>query len=398
MNSHDAATSRQAAPVHVHRGRGAVSSPAGRFEKQARMPIDDGWAGVSGSAAAEQAPAQLRTEVTEERSTRVISYNDSPDVPFDRSLNPYRGCEHGCTYCFARPGHAWLGMSPGLDFETRIRAKPDAPDCLVRELAARSYRCAPINLGSATDAYQPIEREMKLTRRVIEVLSACAHPFTIVTKSSLIERDLDLIVPMARRGLVSVYITITTLDSVLAASWEPRAAAPWRRLRTIRRLADAGVPVGVAVAPVVPFLNEPELESILPEAAEAGAGSAFYSVLRLPWELRDVFVDWLRASYPDRASRVLNRLSDMRKPGAGGARRLNDPRFHHRMRGEGGWAELLRLRFDLAARRLGLGRERVALRTDLFAPPLRRGTSSAPVASSPAGLTDRAADRQGSLF
>jgi DNA repair photolyase len=352
-------------------GRGAVSNPAGRFETLARESVDDGWYRENGE------PPALRTEVTEERARNILAFNDSPDLPFDRSLNPYRGCEHGCTYCFARPTHAWLGLSPGLDFETRLRAKVNAAERLRAELAAPAYRCAPVNIGSATDAYQPIERERRLTRAVLEVLSECSHPLTIVTKSSLVERDIDLLAPMARRGLAAVYVSVSTLDPALARAWEPRAAAPWRRLRTIRRLADAGIPVGVAVAPVVPFLNEPELERVLEQAAQAGASSAFYTILRLPWELREVFVDWLQSVYPDRAARIMNRLGDMR-----GERRLNDPRFFHRMTGQGGWAELVRLRFELATRKLGLNRERGSLRTDLFEPPARPGR--APRATPPA--------------
>lgn len=372
-------------------GRGAVSSPAGRFETLARESVDDGWYRENGE------PPALRTEVTEERARNILAFNDSPDLPFDRSLNPYRGCEHGCTYCFARPTHAWLGLSPGLDFETRLRAKVNAAERLRAELAAPAYRCAPVNIGSATDAYQPIERERRLTRAVLEVLSECSHPLTIVTKSSLVERDIDLLAPMARRGLAAVYVSVSTLDPALARAWEPRAAAPWRRLRTIRRLADAGIPVGVAVAPVVPFLNEPELERVLEQAAQAGASSAFYTILRLPWELREVFVDWLQSVYPDRAARIMNRLGDMRAGdgraggngtggksagGKSGERRLNDPRFFHRMTGQGGWAELVRLRFELATRKLGLNRERGSLRTDLFEPPARPGR--APRATPPA--------------
>jgi DNA repair photolyase len=354
-------------------GRGAVSNPAGRFDLSERSVVDDGWYREDG-----EAPA-LRTEVTEERAGRILSFNQSPDVPFDRSINPYRGCEHGCTYCFARPTHAYLGLSPGLDFETRLRAKVNAVERLRAELSAPGYRCAPVNIGAATDAYQPVERERRITRAIVEELAACSHPLTIVTKSSLVERDIDLLAAMARRDLAAVYVTITTLDPRLARAWEPRAAAPWRRLRTIRRLSDAGIPVGVSVAPLAPFLNEPELERVLEQAAEAGARSAFYSILRLPWELREVFTDWLRAEYPDRAERVLNRLRDMRagSSAAEGRGRLNDPRFFDRMKGKGGWAELVRLRFELAVRRLGLNRERRALRSDLFVPPPRSRDSQA---------------------
>jgi DNA repair photolyase len=352
-------------------GRGAVSNPIGRFEQAQRTPLDDSWWHEDGE------PPRLRTEVTDERARRILAFNQSPDVPFDRSINPYRGCEHGCTYCFARPTHAYLGLSPGLDFETRLRAKVNAAERLRAELCATGYRCAPIAIGTATDPYQPIERERKITRQILEELAACAHPFTIVTKSSLVERDIDLIAPMARKGLAGVYLTVTTLDARLARAWEPRAAAPWRRLRTIRRLSDAGIPVGVAVAPLAPFLNEPELEKVLEQAAQAGASSAFYTVLRLPWELREVFIDWLHTEYPDRAERVLNRLRDMRAEPETDERRLNDPRFFHRMKGKGGWAELIRLRFDLATRRLGLNGHRLQLRTDLFVPPARSAGSQA---------------------
>jgi len=366
-------------------GRGAVSSPAGRFEKLARETIDDGW------FQDDREPDLPRTEVTEERAGRILSFNDSPDVPFDRAINPYRGCEHGCTYCFARPTHAWLGLSPGLDFETRLRAKVNAAERLRAELAAPGYRCEPINIGSATDAYQPIERERRITRGILELLAECSHPLTIVTKSALVERDIDLLAPMAKRGLASVYVSLASLDPNLARAWEPRAAAPWRRLRTIRRLADAGIPVGVAVAPVVPFLNEPELESVLEQARDAGATSAFYTVLRLPHELREVFVDWLRSVHPDRAARIMNRLGDMRPAAAGRERRLNDPRFFHRMKGQGAWAELLRLRYDLAIRRLGLNRDRLVLRTDLFVPPERKRAGRA-------FAEPEAQQAQGSLF
>ena len=349
----------------VQRGRGAVTNPQGRFEREVRDPFDDGW------FAGEEAPPRARTVVTIERARSVISRNDSPDIPFSQSLNPYRGCEHGCIYCYARPNHSYLGLSPGIDFETKLFAKANAAERLRAELAAPSYRCEPIALGTATDAYQPIEREHRITRSVLEVLSGCSHPVTLVTKSSLVERDLDLLAPMARKGLATVHVTITTLDGELARLWEPRAAAPWRRLETIRRLAEAGIPVGVSVSPLVPFVNEPELEQILAEAHGAGASSAFYMILRLPWELREVFADWLQAHFPDRASRVLNRLREMRDPD--GAGRLNDPRFHSRMKGRGHWADLVRLRYELVVRKLGLNRQSQSLRTDLFVPPRADG-------------------------
>ena len=337
----------------------------------------------------------MRTEVSNEHARRILSRNQSPDVPFDRAINPYRGCEHGCIYCFARPTHAYLGLSPGLDFETRLRAKVNAAERLRAELSAPGYRCAPINIGAATDAYQPIEREYRITRQVLEELAACSHPLTIVTKSALVERDIDLLAPMARKRLAAVYVTITTLDARLARAWEPRAAAPWRRLRTIRRLSDAGIPVGVSVAPLAPFLNEPELEAILGQAADAGATSAFYTILRLPWELREVFGDWLASAYPDRARRVMNRLREMRGEAPDGPR-VNDPRFFSRMKGQGAWAELLRLRFQLAVRRLGLNRERVDLRSDLFVPPARGPVPAAGDSRRPARECEVPA--QGSLF
>ncbi|HQD83851.1 MAG TPA: PA0069 family radical SAM protein [Quisquiliibacterium sp.] len=343
------------------KGAGALSNPQGRFERDARTPFDDGW-GLDGGPGP-QAPISVAREV----ARSIISRNQSPDIPFDLSVNPYRGCEHGCIYCYARPNHAYVGLSPGLDFERRLFAKSNAAELLRQELAHAGYRCQPINIGSATDAYQPIERTWRLTRAVLEVLSACDHPLTIITKSALVERDVDLLAPMARRGLAAVYVTITTLDPALARIWEPRAAAPWRRLELVRRLSEAGIPVGVSIAPLVPFVNEHELEQIMTEARAAGASSAFYMMLRLPWELKDLFVDWLNVHFPDRARRVLARLGDLR--GGAGAHRLNDPRYHTRMKGQGKWAELLRMRFDVASRRLGYGQGRVALRTDLFRPP-----------------------------
>ncbi|GAA4416718.1 PA0069 family radical SAM protein [Quisquiliibacterium transsilvanicum] len=372
---------RPAAPV---RGRGAVGNPQARFDRYVREATDDGWFGPEGD------PPARDTRVDTEQARSVISRNTSPDIPFTLSLNPYRGCEHGCVYCYARPNHAHLGLSPGLDFETRLVAKVNAAQCLRAELAAPSYRCEALNLGTATDAYQPIEREWRITRAVLEVLAECAHPVALVTKSSLVERDLDLLAPMARRGLAAVYVSVTTLDPVLARRWEPRAAAPWRRLETIRRLSEAGVPVGVSVSPVVPFLNEPELERILGAAREAGASHAFYTVLRLPGEVRQVFTDWLRAVYPERAQRILGRLADMRDPS--GRARLNDARFHKRMKGEGHWADLLGLRFQLAARKLGFSRDRLQLRTDLFVAPRADG-QFALFPSDPAGMSppDRAA-------
>jgi len=269
-------------------------------------------------------------------------------VPFNVSLNPYRGCEHGCIYCFARPTHSYLGLSPGLDFESRIYAKINAAQVLRRELAHRSYRPEPIALGVVTDAYQPVERDLRITRQVLEVLHAHRHPLAMITKSSLIERDIDLLAPMAAAGRAIAAITITTLDPVLARALEPRAASPARRLRTIRTLVDAGIPVGVSVAPLIPFVTEPDLERVLQACAQAGATAASYIVLRLPWEVAPLFRAWLEAHYPDRAERVMNRIREMR----GGAD--YDANFAHRMKGHGLWADLLKQRFDRAVRQLGL--------------------------------------------
>jgi DNA repair photolyase len=309
--------------------------------------------------------APLATEVRHEQAGSMLAYNDSPDLPFDRSINPYRGCEHGCIYCYARPTHSYLGLSPGLDFETQLVAKANAAEVLRRELAAPNYRAAVVNLGSATDAYQPIERELRITRAVLEVLHEARHPVAVVTQSSLIERDLDLISAMARQGLAAAFISVTTLDHALSRSLEPRAASPLRRLRTIETLASAGVPVGVNVAPVIPFVNEPEMERILERAAGAGARAAFYTVLRLPWEVAPLFEQWLQAHFPQRGGRVMNRVRDMRHG------RHYESGFATRMKGSGVWAELIRQRFDQASARLGLGRGRgrFELRADLFCPP-----------------------------
>ncbi|MCL4746090.1 MAG: PA0069 family radical SAM protein [Burkholderiaceae bacterium] len=349
------------------RGRGATVNPQGRFESLRRTPEDDGWYGGDGE------PPALHTVVTFERARSIIVRNRSPDVPFDLSINPYRGCEHGCVYCCARPNHGYVGLSPGLDFETRLFAKADAAELLRRELAAPAYRCEPINLGSSTDAYQPIEREHRITREIVEVLERARHPVSVITKSALIERDLDLWASLARDRLVFAFVSITTLDPGLARLWEPRAAAPWRRLETIRRLSEVGVAVGVSVAPIAPFINEPELESVLAAARDAGARRAQYMVLRLPAELVEIFSAWLRAHFPDRADRVLNRLREMRAGKGEDVEGLNDPRFFSRMKGSGKWAELLAMRFDLAMRKLAMQRGRLELRTDLFAPPRSDG-------------------------
>jgi DNA repair photolyase len=344
------------APIVLHKGRGATGNMQGRFEVDQRQQFDDGWGEAQAGDDEELGRPSLRTEVFEEHAKTMLSRNASPDVPFNVSLNPYRGCEHGCIYCFARPTHSYLGLSPGLDFESRIYAKVNAAQVLRRELAHRSYRPEPIAVGVVTDAYQPVERDLHITRQVLEVLHAHRHPLAVITKSSLIERDIDLLAPLAAAGRAIAAITITTLDPVLARALEPRAATPSRRLRTIRTLVEAGIPVGVSVAPLIPFVTEPDLERVLEACAEAGATAASYIVLRLPWEVAPLFRAWLQAHYPDRAERVMNRIREMR----GGAD--YDSNFAHRMKGQGLWADLLKQRFDRAARQLGLvGRRHGAL-------------------------------------
>ncbi len=354
---------KQPAPSQatVQKGRGSAWQIAHRFERAEREVFDDGWGTLDQCAAQEHLAPQ--TEIIEERARSILSSNQSPDISFDRSINPYRGCEHGCIYCFARPTHSYLNLSPGLDFETKIIAKVNAVERLHAELSKPGYRPLSLVLGTATDAYQPVERRLGLTRGLIALLSECRHPFSLVTKSSGVERDLDLIAPHAARGLASVYVSITTLDPQLARLMEPRAAAPQRRLRTIMALAEAGVPVGVSVSPLIPFLNEPELERILEAAAEAGASSAFSIPLRLPWEVNPLFQEWLQRHYPERAARVMARLRDMR----GG--RDNDARFGTRMTGEGLWAQLMQQRLRKACERLGLGRERRVVDLSQFRPP-----------------------------
>ncbi|MBB5205383.1 DNA repair photolyase [Inhella inkyongensis] len=333
------------------KGRGAAAATPHRFVSVQRQTEDDGWPHDDGDPGDAQ-PFAPRTQVREETARRVLSRNDSPDIGFELSINPYRGCEHGCIYCYARPTHSYLNLSPGLDFETRLVAKTNAAEALRAELAAPSFKPGRLCLGAATDCYQPIERRLHITRAVIEVLAGCGHPFSIITKGAGIERDLDLLAPLAAQRRVGVYISLTTLDGELARTLEPRAAAPQRRLQIIERLSRAGIPVGVSVSPTIPFINEPELEQILAAARDAGARTAFSIPLRLPWELAELFQDWLQRHHPQRAERVLARVREMR----GGA--LNDARFGSRMRGEGVWADLLRQRFVKACARLGLGRER----------------------------------------
>lgn len=343
----------------VRTGRGAVSNPAGRFESTRSEAVDDGWGSLD-----EELPP-LQTIVQPEPARSIISRNSSPDISFDQSINPYRGCEHGCIYCYARPSHAYLNLSPGLDFETRLFYKQDAARLLEQELAAPSYRCTPITIGANTDPYQPIEREYGVTRSIIEVLAKYRHPFSIITKSAMIERDIDLMAPLAAERLVYALVSVTTLSNDLKRTLEPRTASPAARLRAIRRLSEAGIPVGVMVAPVIPVLTDAEVERILEAAAAAGAQSAGYVLLRLPYELKDLFREWLDQHEPLKAKHVLSRLHAMR----GG--RDNDPRWGHRQRGEGEYAELLARRFVAACARFGLNqRERFAHNLELFRPPV----------------------------
>jgi DNA repair photolyase len=348
------------------KGRGTIWAIEHRYSSRASESFDDGWGRLDQEAGEELVAPE--TTIIEERVKSVLSSNDSPDLSFDLSINPYRGCEHGCVYCFARPTHSYLNMSPGLDFETRIIAKINAAERLREAFTSRAYEATSLNVGSATDAYQPVERKLGITRAVIEVLAECSHPFSLVTKSSGVERDLDLIAPMAARGLVGVYVSVTSLDPALARILEPRAAAPHRRLKTIEALAKAGVPVGVSVSPMIPFINEPEIERILEAAAAAGATSAFGIVLRLPWEVNPIFQRWLDQHFPDRAARVMARVREMR----GG--RDYDARFGSRMSGEGAWAQMLAQRLAKAKARLGLDRERAALDLTQFRKPLPKST------------------------
>ncbi len=353
-----------AAPRHpvVHKGRGALSAPPGRFEVTTVEAVDDGWGSPEAPAPAPQ------TTVGVDRPRRIIAWNRSPDVPFDRSINPYRGCEHGCIYCFARPSHGYYGLSPGTDFETRLFYKAGAAERLEQELRHPGYEPAPITLGANTDPYQPIEREHGVTRSILAVLAAYRHPVSIITKGALVERDLDLLADLAADDAVSVMVSLTSLDAGLKRSLEPRAASPTRRLRTIERLAAAGIPVGTLIAPVIPALTDAELESLVGAAASAGARSAGYVLLRLPHEVEPLFTEWLQAHYPDRAERVLNHLR-----GAHGGS-CYDAAFGQRMRGSGPYADLLAQRFRVACRKAGIDPEhRIALSTDAFRRPQRPG-------------------------
>jgi DNA repair photolyase len=346
------------------KGRGAASYVRGRFEKTVAEAEDDGWGSVYAvdEGDTEAPPRKLRTEVTEERARSIVSRNQSPDLPFSQSVNPYRGCEHGCVYCFARPSHAYLDLSPGLDFETKLYAKTNAAEMLRKEFARKGYRCSPISLGINTDAYQPIERRYRITRQLLEVFAEHRHPVSLITKSALIQRDIDLLAPMAQQGLVTVYVSITSLDNALSSKLEPRAAAPHTRLKTVQALHEAGIPVGTMVAPIIPMITDREIEHILEAAYAYGARAAGYVLLRLPHELKDVWREWLALHYPERAAHVMSLVQQMR----GG--KDYDSAYGTRMRGEGPFADLIAMRFAKAYKRIGFGRLR-ALDCSHFIPP-----------------------------
>lgn len=347
--------------TRYRKGRGALSNPEGRFESFSREWVGDEW------STEPPVQARVRTSLLPDVSRKLISRNDSPDIPFDLSINPYRGCEHGCAYCFARPSHAYLGLSPGLDFETRLFYKRDAASLLREELSRPGYRPGVMTLAANTDAYQPVERRQAVTRSLLEVLAEFQHPVCIVTKSSLVLRDLDLLSRMAEKNLVRVYISLTTENSALSRRLEPRATAPAARLAALSKLSDAGVSTGVLVAPVIPGLTDPEIESLLEVAAAAGARSAGYVMLRLPHELKDLFAEWLNEHLPDRAGHVMSLLKSIH----GG--RVYDARFGHRMRGSGPYAKLVEQRYSLACRRLGLNQAVPELDCSQFRPPDARG-------------------------
>lgn len=349
-------------PGTPRKGRGAVSNPAGRFESRQAQGFDDGW-----ELEEEEAPA-LKTRLHLDPARSIISRNESPDLPFSQTVNPYRGCEHGCIYCYARPSHAYLNLSPGLDFETELFYKPNAAELLEAELRKPGYRCQTVQLGANTDPYQPVERELGITRSLLEVMRSFRQPVSITTKGVLIERDLDLLSEMARERLAAVAISITTLQPELKRSLEPRAASGAARLRVLRRLSEAGVPTMVSFSPVIPFVNDAELETVLAAAREAGAVRASYIPLRLPYEVKDLFREWLAVHLPLRAAHVMSLIQQMR----GG--RDNDPDFGTRMQGQGEYAAILRQRFELACRRLGLdGGERWVLDSSRFAVPPKAG-------------------------
>ncbi|CAH1648778.1 MULTISPECIES: PA0069 family radical SAM protein [unclassified Chelatococcus] len=346
----------QAIEGERRRGRGAVTNPAARYEPIQREDVDDGWGTI------DELPP-FKTEVGIEKARRIITRNNSPDISFDRSINPYRGCEHGCVYCFARPTHAYMGLSPGLDFESKLFAKPEAAVLLKRELAATGYQPQTLAIGTNTDPYQPIERQYGIMRNILEVLAETNHPVGIVTKSALVTRDIDILAPMAAKGLAKVAISVTTLDAKLARSMEPRAATPSKRLETIERLAAAGIPVTVLVAPIIPAINEAEIETILERTHAAGAREAGYVLLRLPLEIKDIVSDWLIANHPGKARHVLSLIRSTRNG------KDYDARWGERMVGNGPYAWMIGRRFEIAAARIGFNKQRRRLRTDLFTPP-----------------------------
>jgi DNA repair photolyase len=350
-------------PLRPRKGRGAVGNESGRFEREARVPVDDGWGSL------DEEPVPLDTTYTRDTARSIIARNDSPDIPFDRSINPYRGCEHGCVYCFARPSHAYLGLSPGLDFESRIFVKEDAPALLRAELSKPGYACETIALGANTDPYQPAERKLEITRRILEVLREFRHPVGIVTKSALVARDIDILAEMARDRLAMVSVSLTTLDRTLARKMEPRAATPERRLETIAALTSAGIPVSVLTSPMIPALNDMELERLLEAAAERGAKGAGYTLLRVPLEIKELFEDWLATHAPNKAKHVMSLLRDTH----GGKPYVSQ--WGTRMRGTGPYAEMLRIRFERACHRLKLNERRGLWRLDTsqFRPPPRPG-------------------------
>jgi DNA repair photolyase len=347
------------------RGRGALSNVVGRFERQSRVLVDDGW--DDGWRDDDLAPPPLRTEVIRDATRTIIARNNSPDVSFDQSINPYRGCEHGCIYCFARPTHAYLGMSPGIDFESRLFAKPNAAELLAKELSAPGYVVKTIAMGTNTDPYQPIEKKMRITRSILEVLREFRHPVGIVTKSPLILRDIDILSEMAEMGLAKVALSVTTLDRQLARMMEPRAGTPARRLQAIKALSEAGIPAGVMFAPAIPALNDGELEAVLRAASEMGARSAGYVLLRLPLEIKDLFREWLEGNVPDRARHVMSLVRQMR----GG--KDYDSQWHTRMRGTGPYAEMIARRFHMAVKRFGLNKPSRPLDISKFRKPPRAG-------------------------
>ena len=344
-----------------NRGRGTTNTIDPRFLEQQRESFQDGWTVPDDDK-------RVPTSVSMETARTIITKNQSPDIPFDRSINPYRGCEHGCNYCYARPSHAYLDLSPGIDFETKLFAKTNAAELLYKELAATNYICKPIAFGTNTDPYQPIEREHEITRSLIELLLECQHPVTIVTKSRLVLRDIDLLGQMAERGLVQVFISVTTMDKNLSLSMEPRASAPYRRLETIKALSEANIPVGLMFAPVIPCVNDSEMETIIEHSAECGARTAGYVMLRLPLEVSVLFREWLELNLPLRKEHVMSLLNEMREG------KDYDAAYHTRMRGSGVYANLIRRRFEQACKKFGLNKGRLALRDDLFVPPVLSGS------------------------